>query len=94
MRTLAALLALVLVISVSAQYGVTTVRCCVKHYPGPIPVGRVVSYFTTSSRCALKSRVFKTILHKEFCVNSNLGWVNNIVTKLDKKTGPSTVSHR
>ncbi|XP_012673818.2 monocyte chemotactic protein 1B-like [Clupea harengus] len=85
MRTLAALLALVLVISVNAQYGVTTLQCCGEHYSKTIPAGKVVSYSTTSSGCHLKAHVFKTVAGKEFCVNPDLAWVKKIVTKLDKK---------
>ncbi|XP_062404378.1 C-C motif chemokine 5-like [Sardina pilchardus] len=93
MRTLAALLALVLVISVSAQYGVTTDSCCAKYVTVVIPAGKVVSYFTTSTRCALHSHVFETVKGKSLCVNPALPWVKNIVTKLDKKKMPSTASH-
>ncbi|XP_031418770.1 regakine-1-like isoform X2 [Clupea harengus] len=85
MRTLAALLALVLVISVNGQYGVTNHICCARHYSQRIPAGKVVSYSTTSSGCHLKAHVFKTVAKKQFCVNPALPWVKKIVTKLDKK---------
>ncbi|XP_062404328.1 C-C motif chemokine 3-like [Sardina pilchardus] len=94
MRTLAALLALVLVISVSAQYGPTTQRCCKEYYPSTqaIPEKKVVSYFKTSNSCYLTAIVIKTMAKKEFCVKPDLTWVEKIVTKLDKMKLASTAS--
>ncbi|XP_062403813.1 C-C motif chemokine 7-like [Sardina pilchardus] len=83
MRTLAALLALVLVISVSAQYAPTTQSCCEKYTPHVVPADRVESYFKTSSSCYLNAIVLKTVADKEFCVKPELTWVQRIVTKLD-----------
>ncbi|XP_062403811.1 C-C motif chemokine 5-like [Sardina pilchardus] len=85
MRTLAALLALVLVISVSAQYGPTTQSCCEKHTPHVVPAGKVVSYFKTSSNCYLTAIVLNTVANKQICVNPDLTWVQRIVTKLDSR---------
>ncbi|XP_062403812.1 C-C motif chemokine 7-like [Sardina pilchardus] len=93
MRTLAALLALVLVISVSAQYAPTTSSCCKEYYvSGAIPEKKVVSYFKTSSSCYLTAIVLKTVADKEFCVKPDLKWVQKIVTKLDRVTGAPTAS--
>ncbi|XP_076158137.1 monocyte chemotactic protein 1B-like [Alosa pseudoharengus] len=86
MRTLAALLALMLVISVSAQHGPTPVKCCDSYSSHVIPIGKVVSYFTTSSSCYQNAHVLKTVADKEFCVKPDLHWVKKIVDKLDMRT--------
>ncbi|XP_063052250.1 C-C motif chemokine 16-like [Engraulis encrasicolus] len=86
MKTLiASLTLLVLVISVNAQYGVTTIQCCDKHYPKQLPIKKVVSYITASSRCHLKAHVFTTKANKTFCVNPDHDWVKIIVAKLNVK---------
>ncbi|XP_041966505.1 C-C motif chemokine 3-like isoform X2 [Alosa sapidissima] len=88
MRTLAALLALVLVISVSAQYGPTTEQCCTKYYSHTIPQKKVESYFKTGSSCYLTAIVLKTEKKMEFCVKPDLPWVQNIVTNLGSTASP------
>ncbi|KAG5273892.1 hypothetical protein AALO_G00156810 [Alosa alosa] len=76
MRTLAALLALVLVISVSAQYGQTTHDCCAKYYSNTIPANMVVSYYKTSNNCYLKALVIKTKMGKVRCVDPEVKWTH------------------
>ncbi|XP_063052249.1 C-C motif chemokine 5-like [Engraulis encrasicolus] len=86
MKTLiASLTLLLLVISVNAQYGPTTTECCDTHYSKPIPINKVVSHITLSSRCHLKAHVFTTVAKKKFCVNPDDKWVKIIVAKLNVK---------
>ncbi|KAL2093498.1 hypothetical protein ACEWY4_010810 [Coilia grayii] len=84
MRTLAALLALALLISVSAALRATTpTTCCQDFWSSKIPAHKVKSYVKTSSDCPKKGLVFITAANKKFCVNPDLEWVKNIVAKLN-----------
>ncbi|XP_062402441.1 C-C motif chemokine 22-like [Sardina pilchardus] len=91
MRTLAALLALVLVISVSAQYSPTTHDCCDKFSPQPIPIAMVVSSFKTSSSCYLRALVIETKKGRKLCVDPEVPWVKRLLRMLNHKQARTTV---
>ncbi|XP_016018688.1 C-C motif chemokine 13 isoform X2 [Rousettus aegyptiacus] len=64
----------------------TLSNCCFAFSHKKIPVQRLKSYRTTSSRCALKAVIFRTKLGREICVSPKEKWVQNYVKYLDRKS--------
>ncbi|XP_016366927.1 monocyte chemotactic protein 1B-like [Sinocyclocheilus rhinocerous] len=91
MRSLMCVLFLVLFCSVqmtsSAPHAIgAQSNCCVEFKNVRIPIKQVVSYYWTSSNCAKRAIVFKTVVGREICVDPETTWVNHHVDKVDKKT--------
>ncbi|XP_059392327.1 monocyte chemotactic protein 1B-like isoform X2 [Carassius carassius] len=92
MRSLMCLLFLVIFCSVqmtsSANPAIeaTNSNCCGEFSKVKVPVNKVVSYYWTSSICARRAIVFKTIAGREFCINPETSWVRSHVDIVDKRT--------
>ncbi|XP_059392328.1 monocyte chemotactic protein 1B-like isoform X3 [Carassius carassius] len=92
MRSLMCLLFLVIFCSVqmtsSANLAIEVANsnCCGVFSNKKIPVNKVVSYYKTSSICARRAIVFKTIAGREFCINPETSWVRSHVDIVDKRT--------
>ncbi|XP_066515048.1 uncharacterized protein [Hoplias malabaricus] len=69
---------------------VRTDDCCEKYFNIVIPIKRLVSYFKTSSTCAMRAVVFYTTKGLSRCVNPELKWVKKRITILDSKHTAST----
>uniref|UniRef100_A0A3B4C3J2 Chemokine interleukin-8-like domain-containing protein n=1 Tax=Pygocentrus nattereri TaxID=42514 RepID=A0A3B4C3J2_PYGNA len=94
MRTLSALLVLLLICSLqltsSAPIATEQHSCCPYLTPMKIPLAQVVSYTWTSSDCHLKAIVFLTKKGKQICVDPDTVWVSSHVAAVDKL--PTTLS--
>ncbi|KAL7885319.1 hypothetical protein AOLI_G00056140 [Acnodon oligacanthus] len=91
MRTLSALLTVLLLCSVQQVYsGIegadTQLECCPK-LTGlrKIPLARIESYRRTNSKCAIKAVVFYTVAGKSVCVDPSWDWVESHMKKLPEK---------
>ncbi|KAL7885320.1 hypothetical protein AOLI_G00056150 [Acnodon oligacanthus] len=91
MRTLSALLTVLLLCSVQQVYsGIegadTPLECCPK-LTGlrKIPLARIESYRWTGSKCAKKAVVFNMFTGKSFCVDPSWDWVKSHMKKLSEK---------
>ncbi|XP_017580085.1 eotaxin-like [Pygocentrus nattereri] len=97
MRTLSALLMVLLLCSVQQVYSAiqsadTPPECCTKLTKLRIlPLVRTVSYRWTSSNCAIKAVVFQMVTGKDFCVDPSWDWVQSHMKNLPEKK-PSTTS--
>ncbi|XP_073688321.1 monocyte chemotactic protein 1B-like [Garra rufa] len=90
MRSLMSVLFLVIFFSVqmtsaTSAIEVTNIKCCLEFSNVKIPVKLVTSYYWTSTNCARRAIVFKTIAGREFCVDPETTWVSGHVDKVDKK---------
>ncbi|KAM9005687.1 C-C motif chemokine 3-like 1 [Sarcophilus harrisii] len=63
----------------------TPTTCCFEFTTRKIPPKLVVSYETTSSRCAKEGLVFVTRRGLQICTNPKEQWVQDIKNQLDKK---------
>ncbi|XP_016366925.1 monocyte chemotactic protein 1B-like [Sinocyclocheilus rhinocerous] len=91
MRSLMCVLFLVLFCSVpmtsSAPHPIFAESyCCLMLNNRMIPLKQVVSYSWTSSNCAKRAIVFKTVAGREICVDPEMTWVSHLVDKVDKST--------
>ncbi|XP_059392333.1 C-C motif chemokine 13-like isoform X3 [Carassius carassius] len=92
MRSLMCLLFLVIFCSVqmtsSANLAIEVANsnCCGVFSKVKVPVNKVVSYYWTSSICARRAIVFKTISGREFCIDPKTAWVKSHIDQVDKRT--------
>uniref|UniRef100_A0A673JS60 Monocyte chemotactic protein 1B-like n=1 Tax=Sinocyclocheilus rhinocerous TaxID=307959 RepID=A0A673JS60_9TELE len=95
MRSLMCVLFLVLFCSVqmtsSAPHAIgAQSNCCVEFKNVRIPIKQVVSYYWTSSNCAKRAIVFKTVVGREICVDPETTWENictvNFISERDRST--------
>ncbi|XP_059392332.1 C-C motif chemokine 2-like isoform X2 [Carassius carassius] len=92
MRSLMCLLFLVIFCSVQMTSSsnlaneVANSNCCGEFSKVKIPVNKVVSYYWTSSICARRAIVFKTISGREFCIDPKTAWVKSHIDQVDKRT--------
>ncbi|XP_048829080.1 C-C motif chemokine 5-like isoform X3 [Brienomyrus brachyistius] len=96
MKTLSAVLFLVLLCSVQLVYSNTpglSVPCCVNYYNKRIPLSQIVSFSVTSSSCPKRALVFVTNRNRSFCVNPEKAWVSNHVRKLDNSKNTEEQQH-
>ncbi|XP_017580074.1 monocyte chemotactic protein 1B-like [Pygocentrus nattereri] len=97
MRTLSALLMVLLLCSVQQVYSGTGATdfmkdCCPKLTKLRIlPLARIESYSLTSSSCPIKAVVFQMVTGKRFCADPSWDWVQSHMKKLPEKK-PSTTS--
>ncbi|XP_072519320.1 monocyte chemotactic protein 1B-like [Salminus brasiliensis] len=87
MRTLSALLVMLLLASLQLTCRGTEstsipVGCCFNFVKMKIPLGRITSYWRTSSNCPIKAVIFKTVIGKEFCADPSASWVQEHMNKL------------
>uniref|UniRef100_A0A3B3Q365 Chemokine interleukin-8-like domain-containing protein n=1 Tax=Paramormyrops kingsleyae TaxID=1676925 RepID=A0A3B3Q365_9TELE len=83
MKTLSAVLFLVLLCSVQLVYSSSkclAVDCCVDYYNKRIPLSQIVSFYVTSSSCRIRALMFVIKRNRSFCVNPEEAWVSNHVT--------------
>ncbi|KAL6480731.1 hypothetical protein MHYP_G00117640 [Metynnis hypsauchen] len=100
MRTLSALLMVLLLCSVQQVYcGTETVvssnDCCHKLTKlRKLPLARIESYSLTSSSCPIKAVVFQMVSGKSFCVDPSWNWVESHMKKVPEKkpSEPNTSS--
>ncbi|XP_061101964.1 C-C motif chemokine 3-like 1 [Conger conger] len=59
--------------------------CCPSTQKAKIPLKQIVSYYNTSSSCALPALVFVTKLGKHWCVNPADGWVKSHAAAVDRR---------
>uniref|UniRef100_A0A673JL99 C-C motif chemokine n=1 Tax=Sinocyclocheilus rhinocerous TaxID=307959 RepID=A0A673JL99_9TELE len=52
--------------------------CCLMLNNRMIPLKQVVSYSWTSSNCAKRAIVFKTVAGREICVDPEMTWVSHL----------------
>ncbi|XP_048829353.1 C-C motif chemokine 2-like [Brienomyrus brachyistius] len=86
MKTLSAVLFLVLLCSVQLVYSNTPGRpfpCCMDYYDKRIPLSQIVSVSEISSSCPKRALVFVIKRNRSFCVNPEEAWVRNHVSNLD-----------
>ncbi|XP_059392334.1 C-C motif chemokine 13-like isoform X4 [Carassius carassius] len=92
MRSLMCLLFLVIFCSVQMTSSsnlaieVANSNCCGVFSKVKVPVNKVVSYYWTSSICARRAIVFKTISGREFCIDPKTAWVKSHIDQVDKRT--------
>ncbi|XP_037396516.1 eotaxin-like isoform X2 [Pygocentrus nattereri] len=91
MRTLSALLMVLLLCSVQQVYSAleaagTPLECCTKLTKLRIlPLARTESYRLTSCNCSIKAVVFQMVGGKRFCADPSWDWVQSHMKKLDQK---------
>uniref|UniRef100_A0A3B3QUL6 Chemokine interleukin-8-like domain-containing protein n=1 Tax=Paramormyrops kingsleyae TaxID=1676925 RepID=A0A3B3QUL6_9TELE len=87
MKTLPAVLFLVLLCSVQLVYNIPSLSdsCCVDYYNKRIPLNQIVSFYETSSSCPKRALVFVTKRNQHFCLNPEEAWVSNHVSKLNNR---------
>ncbi|XP_017580082.1 uncharacterized protein LOC108443749 isoform X1 [Pygocentrus nattereri] len=101
MRTLSALLMVLLLCSVQQVYSAlegagTPLECCTKLTKLRIlPLARTESYRRTSSNCPIKAVIFQMDNGKTFCVDPSWDWVQSHRKKLDqKKSSTASKQHK
>ncbi|XP_017580073.1 monocyte chemotactic protein 1B-like [Pygocentrus nattereri] len=87
MRTLSALLMVLLLCSVQQVYSGnqganTPAECCYGFVRVEIPLKRIASYRWTSSNCPQKAIIFRTVIGKQWCANPEASWVKEHMKKL------------
>ncbi|KAL7862738.1 hypothetical protein SRHO_G00117220 [Serrasalmus rhombeus] len=96
MRTLSALLMVLLLCSVQQVYSGTGAidsmkECCEKLTKLRfLPLARTKSYSLTSSNCAIKAVIFHMVTGKRFCVDPSWDWVQSHMKKVDQKKSSTT----
>ncbi|KAL6480734.1 hypothetical protein MHYP_G00117670 [Metynnis hypsauchen] len=95
MRTLSALLMVLLLCSVQQVYcgpGATDIEdCCHKLTKlRKIPLARIESYSRTSRSCEIKAVVFQMVTGKSFCVDPSWDWVESHMKNLPEKKSSTT----
>ncbi|KAL6480727.1 hypothetical protein MHYP_G00117600 [Metynnis hypsauchen] len=91
MRTLSALLMVLLLCSVQQVYCgteayVSSKDCCTKLTKlRTLPLARIESYSLTSSNCPIKAVLFQMVGGKSFCVDPSWDWVKSHMKELDQK---------
>ncbi|XP_072501049.1 C-C motif chemokine 3-like 1 [Notamacropus eugenii] len=72
--------------------GPGTPTCCFDFTSKRIPSKLVVSYGTTSSRCAKEGVIFITRQGHNICANPKEQWVQHVKKQLDSKTAKTQSS--
>uniref|UniRef100_A0AAR2L213 C-C motif chemokine n=1 Tax=Pygocentrus nattereri TaxID=42514 RepID=A0AAR2L213_PYGNA len=90
MRTLSALLMVLLLCSVQQVYSAPehthSNDCCTKLTKLRfLPLARTESYRWTSSDCPIKAVVFQMVGGKRFCADPSWDWVDTHMKKVDQK---------
>ncbi|XP_072554812.1 C-C motif chemokine 24-like [Paramormyrops kingsleyae] len=88
MKTLSAVLFLVLLCSVQLVYSNApglAASCCVDYYNKRIPLSHIASFYKTNPSCPLNALVIVTKRNQSFCVNPEEAWVSNHASKLDNR---------
>ncbi|KAL1007770.1 hypothetical protein UPYG_G00091400 [Umbra pygmaea] len=68
---------------------VPSMLCCMDHVKVKIPFRQLVSARRTSDNCPNKAIIFTTKKGNQFCIDPTQPWVQNYMTKLEKRSAPT-----